>query len=124
MMIFFYYGLTGFACVIYYRRELTKSVSNFVFMGVLPLLGGVILTWALVKSSIDLSDPENSESGDSWLGLGPPLVIAIGFAIMGVVLMLLQQATAPAFFRRKAEVVDPEVAAGRATVEDALVVED
>jgi len=124
LMIAFYYGLTGFACVIYYRRELTKSVSNFVFMGVLPFVGGVILTWALVKSSIDLANPDNSESGDSWLGMGPPLVIAIGFAIFGVVLMLVQQAKAPAFFRRKAEVVDPEVAAGRATVEGALVVED
>jgi hypothetical protein len=124
LMIAFYYGLTGFACAIYYRRELTKSAKSFVFMGVLPVLGGIILTWALIKSVIDLSDPANSESGSSWFGLGPPLVIAIASAVLGIVLMFLQQATSPAFFRRKPEVVDPEVAAGHAIAEGSLVVED
>jgi len=28
LMIAFYYALTGFACAIYYRRELTRSVKN------------------------------------------------------------------------------------------------
>ena len=32
-MIAFYYGLTGYACVIYYRRELFKSAKNFVLAG-------------------------------------------------------------------------------------------
>ena len=41
------------------------------------------------KSCYDLSKPENSESGDSWFGLGPPLVIGLGFLLLGVVLMLL-----------------------------------
>ena len=31
--ISFYYGITGFACVIYYRRLLFKSLKNFVFIG-------------------------------------------------------------------------------------------
>jgi amino acid transporter len=124
LMIAFYYGLTGLACAVYYRRELTKSASNFVFMGLLPLIGAVSLGYALVKSCIDLSDPANSESGDSWFGLGPPLVIGIAFAVMGLILMLLQRASSPVFFRRKAEVVAPEVAAGRAIAEGALVVDD
>ena len=33
LMIAFYYALTGFACAIYYRHELTKSVKNFLFIG-------------------------------------------------------------------------------------------
>ena len=33
-MIAFYYGLTGFACVIYYRHELLKSARNFLLIGV------------------------------------------------------------------------------------------
>ena len=57
-----------------------------------------------MKSCIDLSKPENSESGDSWLGLGPPLVIGVGFLILGVVLMFVWGAQHPAFFRRKPEV--------------------
>ena len=41
LMIAFYYALSGIACVIYYRRELTKSVRNFLFIGVAPLTGGL-----------------------------------------------------------------------------------
>ena len=31
--ICFYYGLTGFACAIYYRKELFKSAKNFFLVG-------------------------------------------------------------------------------------------
>ena len=83
-MIAFYYGLTGFACAIYYRRELTRSVKSFVLIGVAPLLGGLILTARLHQVVHRLADPANSESGDSWLGIGPPLIIGLGFLVMGV----------------------------------------
>jgi len=109
LMIAFYYGLTGFACAVYYRRELTKSAKNFLLIGIAPLLGGLILAWVFVKSVIDLSDPANSESGNSWFGLGPPLVIGIFFLILGVVLLLLQWRANPAFFRQRPEVADPNV---------------
>ena len=36
LMIAFYYAFTGFACVIYYRREIPKSVRNFLFIGLAP----------------------------------------------------------------------------------------
>jgi nucleotide-binding universal stress UspA family protein len=102
LMIAFYYGLTGFACPIYYRRELFKSARTAIMIGLAPLVGGLILAWLFVKSYIDLADPANSESGDSWFGLGPPLVIGVGFLLFGVVLMLLQQRASPEFFRRPA----------------------
>jgi amino acid transporter len=113
LMIAFYYGLTGYACAVYYRRELRKSVKNFVLIGVAPVLGGIILTYVFVKSCIDLSDPANSESGSSWFGIGPPLVIGGAFLVLGVVLMLAWYAKAPAFFRRKPEVADPAVLSAR-----------
>ena len=56
-MIAFYYGITGFACAFYYRRELFKSAKNFFLVGVAPVLGGLILFWVLYKSIIDLSKP-------------------------------------------------------------------
>ena len=109
LMIAFYYGITGFACAIYYRRELFKSAKNFLFVGVAPVLGGAILTWVLIKSIIDLSKPANSESGDSWLGVGPPLVIGLGLMLFGVVLMLWWYAAGHReFFQRKPEVADPD----------------
>jgi amino acid transporter len=113
LMISFYYGLTGFACTIYYRRELTKSVKSFLLIGIAPLLGGTILLAIFVKSVIDYADPANSESGDSWGGLGPPLVIGIFFLVMGIVLMLWWRFTAGReFWRRRPEVVDPAIASG------------
>jgi amino acid transporter len=107
LMIAFYYGMTGFACTIYYRHELFSSVKAFFLIGVGPLLGGIILAAVFVKSCVDLSDPANSESGDSWLGVGPPLIIGLGFLLMGALLMLWWRFAHPAFFRRKPEVADP-----------------
>ena len=108
LMIAFYYGLTGFACPIYYRRELFKSAKSTIMVGLAPLTGALILAWLFIQSCIDLADPENSESGDSWFGFGPPLVIGLGFLLFGVVLMFLQQRAQPDFFRRKPEVVGPD----------------
>ncbi|MFN8215796.1 MAG: APC family permease [Solirubrobacterales bacterium] len=105
LMIAFYIGLTGFACTVYYRRELLRSVKNFFFVGVGPLVGGVILFYLLVKNAIELADPANSESGNSWFGIGPPLVIAVVFLLLGVVLMFVQWAKFPAFFKRRPQVV-------------------
>ena len=107
LMIAFYYGLTGFACVVYYRRELTESARSFLLVGVAPAVGGLILTYVFVKSCLDLAKPENSTAGDSWLGLGPPLVIGIGFMILGVLLMGLWYSTGHReFFGRRPETAD------------------
>jgi amino acid transporter len=109
LMIAFYYGLTGFACVVYFRKALFRSAKNLVLAGLAPLVGGLMLGAIFVKSCIDLAKPANSESGSSWFGLGPPLVISIGFLIMGIVLMALYWRASPEFFNRK-----PEVAAAEA----------
>jgi amino acid transporter len=109
LMIAFYYGLTGYACVVFYRRELFRSLKTFVLVGVLPLLGALILTAVFIKSCVDLSDPENSASGDSWFGIGPPLIIGLGFLIFGAVLMVIWYlAGHREFFRTRTEVAVPE----------------
>ena len=106
--IAFYYGITGLACVIYYRRQLFRSVKNFVFMGLAPLLGAAGLFWAFGKSAIDFADPANSESGDSWFGLGPPLVIGVGLLLLGIPFMLAWWRGHPDFFRRRPELAPEE----------------
>ena len=63
-----------------------------------------MLTYVLVRSVIDLSDPANSESGNSWFGLGPPLVIGIAFMLLGALLMLWWSRGQRAFFRKRAQV--------------------
>jgi amino acid transporter len=111
LMIAFYYGFTGFACAWYFRHQLFDSARNFFYVGLLPLAGGLMLAGIFGKSVYDLKDPANSESGNSWFGLGPPLVIAIFFLLLGVVLMELDRGTRgkDGFFGRKTEVADPTV---------------
>jgi amino acid transporter len=108
LMIAFYYGITGFACALYYRREGLKSVKGLLFAVIAPTVGGAILTWILVKSIIDLSDPANSESGNSWFGVGPPLIIGVGFMLMGAALMVWWSRGHRRFFDQKIQVFRAE----------------
>ena len=103
LMIAFYYGLTGYACAIYYRHQLLHSVKDFVLIGVLPVSGGIVLTWAFVQSFIDLADPANSYSGAEWFGISVPLAITIVSFALGLVLMVAWWIRDPSFFRRHPE---------------------
>jgi amino acid transporter len=124
LMISFYIGLTGFACAIYYRREVFRSAKNFFFVGLGPLIGGVILFYLLVKNGIELSNPANSESGNSWLGVGPPLLIAAFFLVLGVLLMFVQWRAVPSFFKRKPEVAPAGFLEGEAPMEPVPIARD
>lgn len=101
LMIAFYYGLTGFASAIFYRRQLLRSARNLLLMGVIPVLGGLGLTWAFIRSVVEMADPANSYSGVTWFGLAVPLAITVISAILGVVLMAAWWIRAPAFFRTR-----------------------
>ena len=113
LLIAFYYALTGVACAVYYRRHLTESVKNFLLIGVGPLVGSALLVWLLVLSVRDMSDPENSYSGQSWLGVGPPLVIGIGILLAGIVVMLIWRSQNSRFWQERAGVADPDIVHGR-----------
>ena len=117
LAIAFYYALTGVACVVYWRRHIRDSLKNFLFIGVAPLLGAAGLGFLLVESAIRLADPGDSNTGSSVLGVGMPLVIGIGFALVGLVLMLSWWTFGNrGFFKRPGfEAVPPEIADGRAT---------
>ncbi len=120
LMIAFYYALTGVACVIYYRRELTKSVRNFLFIGVAPLVGALTLGYLFVKATIDFADPAQSYTGSNLFGVGLPTVIGLGFLLLGFVLMLAWRLGGHSdyFDRRPFEAVPPDVATGRFAVEE------
>ncbi len=115
LMIAFYYALSGLACIVYYRRELFRSVANFLFIGVAPLIGASLLAFLFFQSVKDFTDPSASYTGQSIFGVGVPLVIGLGFLGLGVVFMILWRLGGhERFFGRRAfEAVDPEVAAGR-----------
>jgi hypothetical protein len=92
-------------------------VKNFLFIGVAPLLGAAGLGYLLVESAIRLANPGDSSTGTSVLGVGMPLVIAIGFALIGLVLMAGWWAFGDrGFFTRPGlEAVPPKIADGTAT---------
>jgi amino acid transporter len=110
LTIAFYYGFTGFACVIFYRRELFKSVKNLLYIGVFPFFGGAVLTFVLVKAILVYSKP-HAGFAKPFLGIGSPVAIALLTIIMGIVFMVYQRLTMPEFFRRKPEVADPALVA-------------
>ncbi|MET9688181.1 APC family permease [Streptomyces sp. NPDC006514] len=109
LLIAFYYALTGLACAIYYRRHLFENPHNFFLIGLGPVVGAGLLTWLLVESIGDMSNPENSASGVSWFGLGPPLVIGIGIALVGVAVMFFWRFQDGRFWQERRGVVDPEL---------------
>jgi amino acid transporter len=110
LMIAFYYAFTGFACVVYYRREIPKSLRNFLFIGLAPGIGAVLLTYIFVKALFNFSDPVNSYTGDEWLGVAPPAVIGVGMLLLGVVLLFAWRLyKREPFFKRRPEVADPAV---------------
>ena len=72
--------VTGFACAIYYRKEIFKSLKNFIMVGVAPFLGGAMLTLHLRQGVLDYKTTPANYSGDSWFGIGPPVAIGVGWA--------------------------------------------
>ncbi len=115
LMIAFYYALSGIACAVYYRHEITKSAKNFILIGVGPLLGALMLGYLFVEATRSFADADASYSGQTVLGFAPPLAIGYGFLLLGVVLVVVWRLTGhDRFFGRKAfEAVDPAVATGQ-----------
>jgi amino acid transporter len=98
MMICFYYGITAFACVWYFRKQWTDSVRSFFFTLLFPLVGGIILVALFVITLVESLDPDYG-SGTEWFGLGSVFVLGVGIIGLGLVIMFWQAVKRPAFFR-------------------------
>jgi hypothetical protein len=114
--IAFYYGLTGFACVIFYRSEIFKSVKNFLLVGVAPLLGGLMLTGIFIKAFHDYNTTSTDINYTGGVfGFGTPVVIGVGGLIIGGVLLVFAHFAYPTFFKRKPEVAESGILEGTVT---------
>jgi len=98
IMICFYYSLTAFACIWYFRHELFASFNNVIFKLLFPLLGGLGLFGVLLVTLRDSASPEYG-SGSSVGGVGLVLILGMGLIVLGIVLMLAWRRVSPAFFR-------------------------
>ncbi|MDI2034639.1 APC family permease [Paenarthrobacter nitroguajacolicus] len=87
LFIAFYYALTGFSCVWYFRATLRESARNLWFRGILPLLGALSLTAAFFISAVQMWDPAY---GDSQIfGIGGAFVSGVLLLALGVVLAIV-----------------------------------
>ncbi len=106
LMIAYYYGQTGIACVLYFRRHIFKSVKNFFLVGLLPLIGGLTLAFIFVWSVKDMSHPSYETPSESWLGVSPTLWLGLGTLLAGIPLMYWWNTRDHAFFRVKTDPLD------------------
>ncbi|HEV3094327.1 MAG TPA: APC family permease [Solirubrobacteraceae bacterium] len=104
--ICFYYGFTGIACAVYYRRELKNSARDFVLLGLAPLIGGLMLFGVGIYAAIYYGEKAHVES-KPILGITLPIWMGIGGLLIGVILMLVSRPFFREFFSRRLEVVKP-----------------
>jgi amino acid transporter len=98
MMICFYYGITAFAAVWFFRKTWFRSVREFFFTLLFPLVGGVILSVLFVTTLIDSMDPDYG-SGSNVFGIGLVFILGMVVLLTGVAIMIWQAIKRPAFFR-------------------------
>jgi amino acid transporter len=104
VMIAFYYGLTGFESVWYYKDTLFKSQRNLWMRGILPILGGIMLWGAMGYNLYYYYRPQNSYThftlwfAPHWF-MGGVFVIDILALLIGVALMFTYRVIRPAYFR-------------------------
>lgn len=98
MMICFYYGLTAFACVWYFRKQWFDSARSFFFAFLFPLVGGGILAVLFVITLVDSMDPDYG-SGSNIAGVGLVFILGVTVILAGVAIMIWQAIKRPAFFR-------------------------
>ena len=106
LLIAFYYGLTGFTCVWYFRHEFRHDRHSLLVKGILPLLGALALLGAFVLSIKSYLPAASSYS--NFLGMGGVFVIGAGSLLIGVALMLVTRWRQPAFFRGAEPLHHPE----------------
>ncbi|MEU0495529.1 APC family permease [Mycobacterium sp. NPDC006124] len=86
LAVAFYYGVTAYSCVWYFRRTLFSSARNLFFRGIFPLLGALSMTWAFVYSAIEMMAPDYGYT--AFGPLGGVFVLGVGMLVLGIPLML------------------------------------
>src|SRR5215470_13127873 len=109
LYIAFYYGLTGFACAWYYRRNLTSSARNLWMQGILPVTGALMLYflggWS-VWLDYDVATQNDytlwTVPGIHWQ-IGGAFVIAVAAGLAGLVFYLYCRYVRPGapFFKKQ-----------------------
>jgi amino acid transporter len=86
LAVAFYYGVTAYACVWYFRATLFASARNLFMRGVFPLLGALAMTWAFIQSATDMIAPDYGYT--AFGPVGGVFVLGVGMLVLGIPLML------------------------------------
>lgn len=86
LLVTFYYSLAGLGAVVVHRKLLRASVSNFLLMGLWPLVGALFMLWIMIESVASLSTSA--------------LVIGFGTLALGLVPMLAAWMRQRPYFER------------------------
>jgi amino acid transporter len=88
LMIAFYYGITAYACVWYFRGDIRQGGKALWTKGVMPLLGALMLTLAFFKSAVDMLSPDYGYLGGIG-GIGSVFILGMGSILLGLPIMWL-----------------------------------
>ncbi len=109
-LIAFYYGLTGLAAVVIYRRRLLDSVGRLIGDGIVPLAGFLMLAAIFAEAFTHYSrheiDGQLVNYAPPVAGIEVPILIGIGSLLLGAVLSLGLAPTMRPYFSRGRQVVD------------------
>jgi amino acid transporter len=105
LMIAFYYGLTGFACVWFYRKTLRSSFRHFIMRGLFPFVGGAILLAVFIYGLQQFALPDWIQDAKGHnvtiFGIGATAVVGVIGLLIGAVLMFIWFLRQPEFFQGK-----------------------
>lgn len=93
-----YYSVVAVSSVVYFWRTAFQSVKTALEQVILPGIGALILIPVGIVEAYHMIDPEYG-SGGSVAGIGTVFVVGVLSLAFGVVLMVLWNIKAPAFFR-------------------------
>jgi hypothetical protein len=102
LAIAFYYAVTAFSCVWYFREDIRAGRGVWV-KGILPLVGGLLLLAAFVKSAYDMWQPDYGSGfwtvpGLGW-EIGSVFLLGVGSLLLGFVLMSFVYLWDKSYFR-------------------------
>ena len=92
-----YYSVVAISCVLYFWDTAFESWRTAFGQVILPAIAALILIPVGVIEAYNMAQPDNS--GASLAGVGIVFIIGVASLLFGVLLMILWNLKAPAFFR-------------------------
>ena len=93
-----YYSVVAVSSVVYFWRTAFRSWRTALEQVILPAIGALVLIPVGIIEAYHMSQPDN-DGGASVAGIGTVFIIGVLGLAFGVVLMIVRNLRAPAFFR-------------------------